>query len=222
MNLRDKLFIHRGRFNSGLKENSLDAFRKCVNSNYNIELDLHILKDNTVIVFHDDNLKRIYKKDINLKTSKYKEFLDYSIPTLEDVLSLVNGKVLLDIELKYDVLDGRLEEKTIEILSKYNGEFILKSFHPLIVLRLKRLTHKKRMNVRVGMLIENTFLLLFSVLFIHPSFIAINYKCLNKRIFRFISKRMDTLLYNIKTKENYLKYKDKGYGIILENYKDLI
>lgn len=44
---------------NGISENSLQAFEKAMKNNYIIELDLHILRDDTVIVFHDDNLKRI-------------------------------------------------------------------------------------------------------------------------------------------------------------------
>lgn len=221
MNLRNIIFVHRGKINSKLNENSLDAFQFCVNNKMNIELDLHILKDSTVVVFHDDNLKRIYNKDIRIKDLKYQELIrecGQEIPTLDEVLNLVSGKVILDIELKYDVLNGKLEDEVIRILKNYKGKVILKSFHPLIVWRLKRLTHKNGLDIKVGLLAENSFLLILSYIFIHPEFYAVNHKCLKKFIFKFISKRKDTLLYTIKSKCLYEKYKDKGYGLILENF----
>lgn len=223
MNLRNIIFVHRGKINSKLNENSLDAFKFCVDKKMNIELDLHILKDNTVVVFYDDNLKRIYNKDIHIKNLNYQELIrecGQEILTLSEVLSIVNGKVILDIELKYDVLNGKLEEEVIRILKNYKGEFILKSFHPLIVWRLKRLVRKNGLDIKVGLLAENSFLLILSYIFIHPEFYAVNYKCLKKFIFKFISKRKDTLLYTIKSKYLYEKYKDKGYGLILENFNE--
>lgn len=222
MNLKNIIFVHRGKYNSSLEENTLASFRECVENHMNIELDSHILKDDSVIVFHDDNLKRVCGKNIGIKNLNYKEILNEcnnSVPTLTNVLELVNGKVFLDIELKYDVLNGRLEKKVIDILKNYDGKFILKSFHPLIVWRLKRLVYKNHLDCKVGLLVENTLLLFFSFVFVRPDFVSFNYKFLKKWFFRFISKRKDTLLYTIKSKDVYDLYKDKGYGLILENYE---
>jgi len=224
MNLKDIIFVHRGKYDESFSENSLKAFSVCVENKMNIELDSHILRDNKVIVFHDDNLDRLFGKNISIKDLSYMEMTsecNENVVTLEDVLELVCGKVCLDIELKYDVLDGRLERMVIDILKNYSGKFILKSFHPLIVWRLKRLVDKNHLDCKVGLLVENSLLLLFSSLFVRPDFISFNYKCFSKVFFKFFSKRKDTLLYTIKSKEVYEKYKDKGYGLILENYYTL-
>lgn len=221
MNLKNIIFVHRGKYNNNLNENSLDAFKFCVDNKMNIELDLHILKDDSIVIFHDDNLKRMCGKDLKIKNLDYQELIKECgqyIPTLDEVLSLINGKVILDIEIKYDVLNGKLEKEVIKILKSYNGKVILKSFHPLVVCRLKRLVHKNKLDIKVGFLVENSFLLLFSYIFIHSDFYAINYKCLKKGVFKFVSKRKDTLLYTIKSKNAYDEYKDKGYGLILENF----
>lgn len=227
MNLKNAIFVHRGKYSIKDIENNLSSFKHCVDLHKNIELDLHILRDNTVVVFHDKNLKRMNKIDVDIKNLTYNELCSFTnqdekIPTLSEVLEIVDRKVLLDIEFKYDVLDGRLEKYALDILSKYKGDYVVKSFHPLIVFRLKKIICKKKMNVKVGLLTKNAFILFFSLLFIHPDFISINYKYLDKCFFRFVSKRKDTLLYTIKTKEVYEKYKDKGYGLILENFEDII
>lgn len=39
-----------------------------------IELDVHILKDNNIVVFHYDNLKRMTNIDKKLKNLTYEEF----------------------------------------------------------------------------------------------------------------------------------------------------
>lgn len=107
----DKLKIaHRGLFNTSTPENSLGAFQKCIDSNVPIELDIHILKDDCLVVFHDDNTKRLTGLDAKLKDLTFKEIenlnllnTSYTIPKLNDVLKLVDGKVLIDIEIKTDV-----------------------------------------------------------------------------------------------------------------------
>ena len=61
------IFIaHRGIYNNlNIPENSMKSFKRAINSNVSIELDIHLTKDNKLVVFHDDNLIRMtgtYKK----------------------------------------------------------------------------------------------------------------------------------------------------------------
>ena len=69
-----------------------------------------MLKDDTLVVFHDDNLLRMTGRDMLIKDATYDDIknlklkdTDYGIPTLDEVLELVSGSVLLDIEVKSDV-----------------------------------------------------------------------------------------------------------------------
>ena len=59
------MFAHRGCHSSerGIPENSIPAFRAAVEKNYGIELDIHITKDNQLVVFHDDTLTRMCHLD---------------------------------------------------------------------------------------------------------------------------------------------------------------
>lgn len=60
------------------------------------------------------------------------------IPLFRDVLKLINGKVPLIIELKYDVKTGILEEETIKLLKDYKGKYAIKSFNPNSIIWLKK------------------------------------------------------------------------------------
>jgi len=140
--LTKSLIAHRGVHNmkNKIPENSLKAFKRAIEGNYIIELDVHILKDNEVVVFHDDNLKRMTGIDKFIKDMTYDEIkkiklgdTDQTIPRLEDVLKLIKGKVPLIIELKYDVKCGVLEREVINILKKYKGEYAVKSFNPFSI-----------------------------------------------------------------------------------------
>ena len=58
--LYNSIIAHRGIYdNKKIFENSIQSFKKALRYNIPIELDIHLLKDNTIIVFHDKNLKRI-------------------------------------------------------------------------------------------------------------------------------------------------------------------
>ena len=87
--LKRSLIAHRGVHNPNIPENTLPAFVKCVDKNYIIELDIHILNDNTIVVHHDHNLKKLTGVNKIIETlsyaqlSKIKINKKYTIPTLK-------------------------------------------------------------------------------------------------------------------------------------------
>ena len=144
--LFSSLIAHRGLHGGGVPENSMAAFGAAVRAGYIIELDVHLLADGRVAVFHDDNLKRMCGADVNIKdltAAKLKKYrlsgTNEHIPLLKDVLALVDGAVPIIVELKYDSPVGKLEEALVQLLDGYTGEYALKSFHPLVVWKLRRL-----------------------------------------------------------------------------------
>lgn len=226
--MNQKYIIHRGNYSYKYPENSIPAFRECLENNLSIELDLHILKDNNVVVFHDDTLNRMCNKDVKIKDLTLPELEKfklsntiYRIPTLKEVLDLVGGYVLLDIELKSDVTDGRLEREVIKILKKYKGKYLLKSFNPRIVKNLKKYKRRNKMDFEVGLLLNNSKISFLSLIYSNPNFISFNYKNYHKSIFKFMSKLKPTLLYTFKNSEDINKAEGYNGGYIIENYNNI-
>ena len=102
-------YAHRGLHDNlwGIPENSLPAFQAAVDKGYGIELYVHITADHQLIVHHDDTLYRMCRVERAIKDMTLEEIRQYTllntdekIPTLKEVLDLVNGKVPLLIELK--------------------------------------------------------------------------------------------------------------------------
>lgn len=133
------LYAHRGLHNnkSEAPENSLKAFAIAVEMGYGIELDVQLTKDLVPVVFHDYNLKRACYKDIQLSSIPYEELMEYKlfkseekIPTLSEVLMLVDGKVPLIIELKIPWRADQLCSKVSELLKDYKGFYVIESFNP--------------------------------------------------------------------------------------------
>lgn len=58
---------HRGLWDEEAPENSLKAFKRSIEENVAIELDVHLLKDKNLVVFHDDNLNRMTGVDAKIK-----------------------------------------------------------------------------------------------------------------------------------------------------------
>lgn len=128
---------HRGLHNNHLPENSLGAFANAINEGYAIELDVQQIADGTVIVFHDYSLSRMTGKDGYTKNLIKAELgsytlanTEYSIPTLAEVLELVDGQVPILIEVKNEGKVGSLEKATYDLLKDYNGDFAIQSFNP--------------------------------------------------------------------------------------------
>ena len=133
---------HRALHNVELPENSLGAIENAIKKNYPIEIDLRMTDDGDVVVFHDEKLSRMTNKDgyvCNYNLSSLKETYllkpngkssEFTIPTFEEVLTLVNGQVPLLIEIKNSAKVGPLESKVIDMLHSYEGEFAVQSFNP--------------------------------------------------------------------------------------------
>lgn len=59
--LRKFRYAHRGLYNkeAGIPENSLPAFSRAIARGFGAELDVHLLRDGTLAVFHDSDVKRM-------------------------------------------------------------------------------------------------------------------------------------------------------------------
>lgn len=138
------VFAHRGCWSFGAPENSKKAFRRAVEAGFGIELDVHLLADGTVVVFHDFSLLRmcfrfgILEKMTREQVSKCRLHLTPErIPTFKEVLSIVGGKVPMFIELKCNGNEIELSDAVAKELADYDGEFVLISFHEKATAYLK-------------------------------------------------------------------------------------
>lgn len=140
-------YAHRGLHDKsrGVPENSLPAFRAAVERGFGAELDLHLLKDGKLAVFHDSSLKRVCGADVTIEELTSGELKDHTlldtdhrIPLFEEVLEIFGGKTPLIIELK--VVGGNagpLVEAAISALEGWEGLWCMESFHPSAVRYLK-------------------------------------------------------------------------------------
>ena len=134
-----RTFAHRGlyRKDQSVPENSLPAFLDAVHAGYGIELDIQLTSDRQIVVFHDDNLKRVCGVDARVDAFTYEELralplfdTNQRIPLFSDVLALVDGRVPLIVELKAGGDWRRLCEDSRAMLSAYRGAYCIESFHP--------------------------------------------------------------------------------------------
>lgn len=225
--LKNTYFAHRGLFNNkNIPENSCYAFRKAILNNMAIEFDIQLLKDETIIVFHDKNLKRMTGINKNIEDCTYEEIKNIyllntkeKIPTLEEVLNLVDGKVILDIEYKSTNNLNKLINNSINILNTYKGPFIISSFHPICLYKLK----KKKPTWIYGLIKvlpanKNIFIINSWILkIIKANFIAYNKKSIKKKYIQQLRKKYPLIAWTIKTYKELDDYKDFADSFITEN-----
>ena len=128
---------HRGLHDATTPENSLAAYQKAIDAGYAIELDVRPIDDGTVVVFHDADLKRMTNRDgyvCNLSKDDLNSITllnsNEKIPTFEEVLKFVDGRVPILIEIKNEGKIGPLERDVLALLENYSGEFAVQSFNP--------------------------------------------------------------------------------------------
>ena len=82
--LKKYRYAHRGYHDKPVvPENSLPAFRRAIERGFGAELDVHLLKDGTLAVFHDSDLKRCANvegeiEDLTLEELKHPSDLRYA------------------------------------------------------------------------------------------------------------------------------------------------
>jgi glycerophosphoryl diester phosphodiesterase len=129
---------HRGLWRSGgAPENSMAAFDAACRAGFGIELDVRLSADGEAMVFHDDTLERLTASAglIEEQTADELQALRLLgsceiIPTLEQVLALVDGRGPLLVELKTPPgQEGLLERRVAELLGGYAGPVAALSFN---------------------------------------------------------------------------------------------
>lgn len=236
--LKQRLITHRGMHNikEGIPENSIKAFEASIKNNYIIELDLHILKDKSVVVFHDDNLKRMTGVNKQLANTTYEEIknlklqdTDNYIPLFKDVLKVISGKVPIIIELKYDRKIGLLETEIMNILKDYRGRYAIQGFNPFTLYWFRKKYPEvirgqlasdfrdNKMNIIKKLVLKNMLLNFIT----KPDFISYDINGLpSKRVEKYRGKKI-ILGWTIRTREQMQKAELYCDNFICENIEEI-
>lgn len=203
--LKSRLIAHRGYFTKDIPENTLPSFVKAIDDNYTIEFDIHYLKDGNIVIYHDFSLKRLTGRNeiiesLSLKDlSRLKVSKRYTIPTLQQALNLIKGKVPILIEIKSIEVNSNFFEKLIDILNNYDGQFAIQSMNPNII----DWFYKNRRDYIIGLIVLNDInYRIFKRCVKKSDFLSIN-----KKDLPFKNKKM-ILGWTIKSKKEFDKYKN--------------
>ena len=151
-----KIFAHRG-FSGKYPENTMLAFEKAVEIGVDgIELDVHLTKDNELVIIHDEDVKRTTDGEGLVKDMTLEELrkLDASatfvgqygvnpIPTLREYFELVKDTpIITNIELKTGVYEYHtIEQRVIDMVREFglSEKIIFSSFNHFTVKRCEEI-----------------------------------------------------------------------------------
>ncbi|MBU4690921.1 glycerophosphodiester phosphodiesterase family protein [Mycoplasma zalophi] len=225
---------HRGFHNEKYPENSISAFENAMKNNFAIELDIHILKDKNIVVFHDDSLKRMTSLEKNIEDCTYEELnllnlnnTTEKIPLFKDVLNKVNGSVPLMIEYKKrDLKNYDLEKESWELLKNYQGEFVIQSFNPYVLLWFKN-NHPEVIRGQLSGGFVNEKMNFIKKSFLknmkmnkktEPDFINYQKEFLDSKVIKKLQSKLPILTWTIRNKKEYQEFKNKSSNTIFENF----
>lgn len=231
-------YAHRGLHQKPtVPENSLAAFSAAIEKGYAIEIDVHLMQDGNIAVIHDFSLKRTAGVDVkieDLTTPDLEKFCleesNEKIPTLNQVLELVDGRVPLLVEIKTADNCAAVTERTVQILKDYKGDYLVQSFDPRCVLWLK----KHAPEILRGQLTQNylktksglkifTRLILWGMMFNFinsPDFVAVNYNARKDLPISIATKLwgVKKFVWTVRENEDLIKYEEEGFVPIFEQF----
>jgi len=136
-------YTHRGLYTKDqtVPENSLKAFELSCEADYGIEFDVHLMRDGTLAICHDNDVFRVCGEHKMLSEMTFDELkklrlfeTDECIPTLSEMLEVVSGRVPLIVELKVDGNNyNELASAVWSVLKDYKGLYCIESFDPRAV-----------------------------------------------------------------------------------------
>lgn len=151
-----KIFAHRG-FSGKYPENTMLAFEKAVEIGVDgIELDVHLTKDNEIVIIHDEDIKRTCDGEGLVKDMTLEELRKYDasatfrgqygfcgIPTLREYFELVKDTpIITNIELKTGVYEyPTIEKRVIDMVREFglSEKIIFSSFNHFTVKRCEEI-----------------------------------------------------------------------------------
>jgi len=134
------IFAHRG-YSAKFPENSIKAFVKAFEVGADgIELDVRLTRDGELIVFHDEDMKRIFGLDRKGRDMDYSDieklrFRGEKIPKLKEVLDVIPQDRWLIVEVKEFDAGEAATQMVIE--KGLKGRTIISSFDHDLIIQLK-------------------------------------------------------------------------------------
>jgi glycerophosphoryl diester phosphodiesterase len=226
--MKTKIIGHRGGA-AGFPENTLVAFKKAVELGADgVEFDVQLTKDGEVVVIHDELIDRTMTGSGLVKEHTLKElrqmsageffspdFKSEKIPTLAEVLEVVQDLEVINIELKNYLPYPKLEEKVLKLVDQFEirEKVIISSFNHYSLQKIKKLQPEIRTGALLMAKIINpadyAFKRAFNALHLH--FLTADQEIIDKSHFM----GMQVNVYTVNFPESVIELLEKGVDMIM-------
>jgi glycerophosphoryl diester phosphodiesterase len=137
-----RVIAHRGASHQAL-ENTIAAFRAAKTAGaHGVELDVMRCGSGDVVVFHDDDLKRLFGRPERVDALALAALREHDIPTLEEVLEELGPRMLVNVELKTERRAGDSElAMQVAAILRHGGwgrRALTSSFNPVALWQFRR------------------------------------------------------------------------------------
>lgn len=159
---RPRVIAHRG-FSGVAPENTLVAVRRAIEVGADmVEIDVSLTRDGYVVLLHDETLDRTTNgagllsavtltevRELDGGSWFAPEFAGEPVPTLAEVLDLVRGRILLNVEIKGEAVTGEaaggIVDKVLALVRERDmlDQVIVSSFEP------RALKHARQLDLEV-------------------------------------------------------------------------
>jgi len=142
---RTRVIAHRG-FSGAAPENTLAAVRAAIEIQADmVEIDVTLTADGHIVVIHDETLDRttdgsgeVFRvtqaelKELDAGSWFDPSFADERIPTLDTVLDEVEGRILLNVEIKSEAVERGIVTKVASAIRRQGmtDQVVVSSFSP--------------------------------------------------------------------------------------------
>jgi glycerophosphoryl diester phosphodiesterase len=156
---RTRVIAHRG-FSGAAPENTLAAVRAAVEANADmVEIDVTLSADGHVVVIHDETLDRTTSGSGEVSSLTLVElqeldagswfdpaFAGETVPTLDEVLVEVEGRILLNVEIKSEAVPHGVVGGVASAIREHGmvGQVVVSSFSPAALAEMHALAPEIR------------------------------------------------------------------------------
>ena len=202
-------------------ENTVESFKKAIDLGANaIELDLRQSKDEKIIVCHDDNLKRLFGKELSVHKAtldELKQSTENRIATFEEALRFIDRKVdKILVEFK----ETGYEKKILALIrkEKLENNVIIVSFLAECLTQVRSLNK----DIETGLIYTKLRDPVEAAQKLGAQYLVPLYRFIHtKDIEKAHKYHLKVIVWTINTKEEALKYIAKGVDGIASDKPDI-
>jgi glycerophosphoryl diester phosphodiesterase len=197
------------------------------------ELDVQETADGKLIILHDRSLKRTTGIDKNIWETNYSElkgldvgswfsdeYKNEPIPTLQEIIDLIKGKMKLNIELKTNGHEKKLAERTLKLVEDNNflDQVIFTSFKFAEIDKVRELNRKAKVGYLFSKIPEEV-----DVFNADIDLLSVHYKTVD---IEFMKKAKDAgkevAVWTVNKPEDMKRMIALGVDAIITNYPDVL